>query len=137
NIKLAKRERYNFKITRNRLNIDWIKREYFSDLLVSIVDTVHALMNNTTEEVAKSGLSRIILQGFEESEIFRLDKAFTAREKLNLNIVFARMIHAQISAAFPPPKQSLKSPQHSPLQNNPILIKNCPPPYKETSLTPS
>jgi len=37
NIKLAKRERYNFKITRNRLNIDWIKREYFSDLLVSII----------------------------------------------------------------------------------------------------
>ena len=106
NIKLNRKERYNFKMSQLRLNIDWIQRECFSDLLVSIVDTVHALMQDATGEVAMSGLSKIIVQGFEENEIFRLDKAFTTNEKLNLTIVLARMIHAHISAAFPQPRQA-------------------------------
>ncbi len=106
NIKLNRRERYNFKVIRLCLNIDWIQREYYSDLLVSIVEAVDALMNDMTNEVPIGGLSRILSQGFEESELFRLDKAFSNREKLNISIVLARMIHAHISAAFPPPRQA-------------------------------
>ena len=106
NIKLDKRDRYYFRITRNRLNMDWLQRESFSDHLASSVKAVQALMQDETDRVANNGLSRTLMQGFKESELFRLDKAFTNNEKLNLTIVLARMIHSLISTAFPPPKQA-------------------------------
>jgi len=105
NIKLDKRDQYHFKIIRNHLNIDWVQRECFSDHLASSVKAVQALMLDETGKVANSGLSRTLMQGFKESELFRLDRAFTTNEKLNLTIILARMIHSLISTTFPPPKQ--------------------------------
>jgi len=105
NIKLDHREKQALKTIQVRLNNDWIQGEYFSDLLVSTIDAVHALMDNMTGEVPTNEFSRILLQGFEKSELFRLDKAFSNREKLNITIVLARMIYAQIFVAFPPPRQ--------------------------------
>ena len=116
NIKLDRRKRYYFKMIRLHLNTDWIQRESFSDFLVSIVEVVHALMHEASSEVATSGLNKIILQGFKESELFSRDMSFTARGELNLTIVLARMIHAYISAAFPPPREA------NPNQNMPIAL---------------
>jgi len=120
NIKLDRRKRYNLKMIRLRLNTDWIQRECFSDFLVSIVEVVDTLMHNATGEFAVSGLNKIILHGFEKSELFCRDMAFTAREELNLTIVLARMIHAYISASFPPPIEANPNQKLPPALNREI-----------------